>query len=55
LTIELDSFRSSEFSFVDPIHELPWFSLFVGYFHDFKVKKCPFAILYSFAEGFLVF
>jgi len=54
LTIELDSFRSREFSFVDPIHELLWALLFVSYFHDFEVEKCPFGILYSFAKGFSV-
>jgi len=54
LIIELDSFRSKEFLFVDPIHEPLWALLFVSYFHDFEVEKCPFDILYSFAEGFPV-
>jgi len=54
LTVELDSFRSREFLFVDPIYELLWSLFFVGYFHDFEVKKYPFGILYSFVEGFPV-
>jgi len=55
LIIELDSFRSGEFSFIDPIYELPWPSFFVSYFYNFEVEKQSFGILYSFAEGLPIF
>ena len=45
MTIMLDGFDSRKLAFIDPIHEFPWTSSFVGDFLNFLIEEELFSTL----------
>jgi len=55
MIIILDHFNGWEIALVNPTHEFPGSSLFVGDFLNFLIKESPFCIFNCFSKGLSVF